>query len=327
VSRRRKNKKDLPVFERVQIYDAGAEGKAIARVDNMVIFVPFGAPGDIVDIKVIGKRKSFYEGEIIGFHHYSDVRRSPKCEHFGLCGGCKWQHIEYGKQLYFKQKQVVDSFERIGKIKIPAFQSIIPSESEYFYRNKLEFSFSNRKWLTDISSENINDTTTNGLGMHLPRMFDRIVDLENCYLQKEPSNSIRLFLRDYGIKRNLTFYDSRNHHGFLRNVTIRTASTGQTMVIISFGYDDNNEIAELVNQWGLVKKTAVYIGGVDNKSGVENSALQKGDILIQLNDQVVGSIDDLHKLLTEKCINKELNLKIIRKGKLLELKVTAGELS
>jgi 23S rRNA (uracil1939-C5)-methyltransferase len=136
VSRRRKNKKDLPVFERVQIYDAGAEGKAIARVDNMVIFVPFGAPGDIVDIKVIGKRKSFYEGEIIGFHHYSDVRRSPKCEHFGLCGGCKWQHIEYGKQLYFKQKQVVDSFERIGKIKIPAFQSIIPSESEYFYRNK-----------------------------------------------------------------------------------------------------------------------------------------------------------------------------------------------
>lgn len=248
MSRRRKNKKDLPVFERVQIYDAGAEGKAIARVDNMVIFVPFGAPGDIVDIKVIGKRKSFYEGEIIGFHHYSDVRRSPKCEHFGLCGGCKWQHIEYGKQLYFKQKQVVDSFERIGKIKIPAFQSIIPSESEYFYRNKLEFSFSNRKWLTDISSENINDTTTNGLGMHLPRMFDRIVDLENCYLQKEPSNSIRLFLRDYGIKRNLTFYDSRNHHGFLRNVTIRTASTGQTMVIISFGYDDNNEIAELVNQ-------------------------------------------------------------------------------
>ena len=142
----------------------------------------------------------------------------------------------------------MDSFERIGKIKIPAFQSIIPSESEYFYRNKLEFSFSNRKWLTDISSENINDTTTNGLGMHLPRMFDRIVDLENCYLQKEPSNSIRLFLRDYGIKRNLTFYDSRNHHGFLRNVTIRTTSTGQTMVIISFGYDDNNEIAELVNQ-------------------------------------------------------------------------------
>ncbi|MBE0637311.1 MAG: 23S rRNA (uracil(1939)-C(5))-methyltransferase RlmD [Bacteroidales bacterium] len=247
MSGRKKRKVDLPLLEKVEILDAGAEGKAVARVDNMVVFVPFAAPGDVVDIKVVSKKKSFYEGKIVKYHHLSEKRVEPRCEHFGLCGGCKWQHLGYEHQLFFKQKQVVDNFTRIGKLTLPPFNPIIASEEQYFYRNKLEFSFSNRKWL--LENKIIQDTppNANGLGMHLPGMYDRIVDLENCYLQAEPSNSIRLALRDWGILNNLTFYDSRVHRGFLRTATIRTSSTGETMVIIAFGANETEQITALLD--------------------------------------------------------------------------------
>lgn len=245
MSGRKRKKFDQPVFEQIEILDAGAEGKAIARVDSMVIFVPFAAPGDVVDIKVIKKKKSFYEGTIVRYHKFSEKRVEPRCGHFGLCGGCKWQHLSYDEQLFLKQKQVVDNFQRIGKLTIPPFEPIRPSAEQYFYRNKLEFSFSNRKWLTEGEKADGEITNANGLGMHLPGMFDRIVDIENCYLQPEPSDSIRLFMRNYGISRGLSFYDARIHQGFLRNVTIRNTSTGETMVIIAFGYDDAQEISRL----------------------------------------------------------------------------------
>lgn len=247
MSGRKKKRFDLPLLEKVEILDAGAEGKAIARVDNMVVFVPFAAPGDVVDIKVVSKKKSFFEGRIVKFHHYSEKRTAPRCEHFGLCGGCKWQHLGYEHQLFFKQKQVVDNFTRIGKLTVPAFDAIIASSEQYFYRNKLEFSFSNRKWLLYNESAGDNPVNANGLGMHLPGMYDRIVDLENCYLQADPSNSIRLALRDWGIEQNLSFYDSRNHRGFLRNATIRTSAAGEIMVIIAFGSNEPDKINELLN--------------------------------------------------------------------------------
>lgn len=246
MSGRKRKRFDLPILEKVEILDAGAEGKAVARVENMVVFVPFAAPGDVVDIKVVSKKKSFFEGRIVKFHHYSVKRIEPRCEHFGLCGGCKWQHLSYEHQLFFKQKQVVDNFTRIGKLTIPPFEPIIASGDQYFYRNKLEFSFSNRKWLLDNETVGDGPVNANGLGMHLPGMYDRIVDLENCYLQAEPSNSIRLALRDWGIRNNLTFYDSRVHKGFLRNATIRTSTTGETMVILAFGKDDPEKIEELL---------------------------------------------------------------------------------
>ncbi len=244
---RRRNKIEIPVLENIEITDAGAEGKAVARVDNMVVFVPFAAPGDVVDIKVVGKKKSYYEGRVVKYHHYSDKRIAPRCEHFGLCGGCKWQHISYNDQLFYKQKQVLDAFTRIGKLEIPEINPIIPSSAQYFYRNKLEFTFSNRKWLTQEEMGDGRPNNTNGLGMHLPGMFDRIVDLNNCYLQPEPSNSIRTALRDYGIKRGLSFYDNRRHEGFLRNLIVRTSLAGQTMVIVVFAQDKPEQINDFMH--------------------------------------------------------------------------------
>jgi len=242
----RRRRKPIPILENVEIIDAGSEGKALARVDNIVVFVPFVVPGDIVDIQVTRKKKNFYEGKAIKFHHYSDKRIEPKCEHFGLCGGCKWQIMPYSDQLKHKQKHVVDNFERIGKLDASNIRPILRSEEEYFYRNKLEFTFSNKKWL--ISKEQLDDKTEdmNGLGFHLPGMFDRIIDLNNCYLQPEPSNSIRLALKKFATENQFTFYNNRAHHGFLRNVIIRTSSTGEVMVIVIFAEDQEDSIRLLL---------------------------------------------------------------------------------
>jgi len=239
MSRRRK---PIPILEQVEIIDAGSEGKALARVDNLVVFVPFVVPGDIVDIQVTRRKKSFYEGKAIKFHHYSEKRIEAKCEHYGLCGGCKWQIMPYSDQLMYKQKQVVDNFERIGKLDTSNINPILPSDEQYFYRNKLEFTFSNKKWLTEdeMADDEIRDM--NGLGFHLPGMFDKVVDVKNCYLQPEPSNSIRLAIKKFATENQFTFYDNRAHHGFLRNVIIRTSSTGEVMVIVIFAEDNDDDI-------------------------------------------------------------------------------------
>lgn len=230
----------FPLYESVEVTDAGSEGKAVARVDNRVIFVPFVVPGDIVDIQVVRKKKSFFEGRAVKFHTYSDKRTEPLCGHFGLCGGCRWQNMDYSQQLYYKQKQVVDNLERIGGLKLPEISPILGSDNIYYYRNKLEYTFSNRKWFIEKPDpDKPEKKNSNGLGFHLPGMFDRILDIDSCYLQKDPSNGIRLAARYYALTNDYEFYDVRKWDGYLRNLLIRTSSTGDLMVILVFRYVDH----------------------------------------------------------------------------------------
>jgi len=236
----RRKKAPLPLLENLEIIDAGSDGKAIAKTDERVVFIPFGAPGDIVDAQAYKKKRNLFEARITNFHKESELRVAAKCSHFGLCGGCKWQHMSYETQLKFKQKQVKDAFERIAKVEYEEFLPIIGSHDEYYYRNKLEYTFSDRRWLTDYdpSKEEGGPEDTNGLGFHLPGMFDKILDIEHCYLQKDPSNAIRLEVKKYALEHELTFYNVRRWEGLLRNMIIRTSESGDLMVIMIFRYDD-----------------------------------------------------------------------------------------
>lgn len=247
MGRRYRKNRDLPVLEQVEIVDFAAEGKSLARVNDKVVFVPLTVPGDVVDIQLTRSRSAFAEGKVIKYHKKSDLRIEPKCEHFGQCGGCKWQMIDYDKQLETKQKQVLDNFKHLGNFEFPEHLPILGSEKKYHYRNKLEYTFSNRKWLTNYDkSMDFGEQNMNGLGFHLPKMFDRILDIENCYLQADPSNAIRLNIRAYALEKKLSFYDARKQEGYLRNLIIRTASTGDLMVIVVVGYDDNDLLKPLL---------------------------------------------------------------------------------
>ncbi|MGA2823772.1 MAG: 23S rRNA (uracil(1939)-C(5))-methyltransferase RlmD [Bacteroidales bacterium] len=238
------------VFEHIEILDAGSEGKAIARVGDLVIFVPFVVPGDVVDIQLVRKKKSYLEGKAIRFHKYSEKRQDPFCEHFGICGGCRWQNMKYEEQLFYKQKQVKDAIQRIGKIENPNIHSILSSPESMYYRNKLEYSFSNHRWLTTgdkTEAGRVDDKGMNALGFHIPLLFDKVLDINHCYLQADPSNAIRLEARKYALERNLSFYDVRIWKGFLRNLLIRTTMTGNVMVIFVFLTDDKEEIKLLLD--------------------------------------------------------------------------------
>lgn len=232
-------RKELPYLEKVIITDIGSEGNAIARVDNMVIFVPMLIPGDIVDIRVTRKRRKYMEGKVVKFHEYSADRIKPVCRHFGVCGGCKWQHLPYPLQLKFKQKQVNDNLSRIGKVDLPENDGIIGSDNIYRYRNKLEYTFSRKKWLTDEefrSGDSI--PKENALGFHMPGLFDRVLDITECHLQPEPTNIIRNEIRDFAIRNDLSFFDIREQEGFLRNLIIRNNLAGDVMVIVVFFHED-----------------------------------------------------------------------------------------
>lgn len=237
-------KKELPILERVTITDIGSEGNAIARVGNIVVFVPMLIPGDIVDIKVIRKRKKFMEGVAIKFHEHSSLRKTPQCEHFGICGGCKWQHLPYSGQLQFKEKQVIDNLTRIGKLEIGEIRPIIGSVNEYFYRNKLEFTFSDKRWITreEISS-GIKIEAQNALGFHIPGLFDKVLEIYKCHLQPEPSNEIRNAVRDFANENGYGYFDLREQKGFLRNLIIRNTIDGQVMVIVVF-YSEDTKLRE-----------------------------------------------------------------------------------
>ena len=247
-----RKKRPLPFIENLEIIDAGAEGKAVARYNERVVFIPFAAPGDLVDVQVYKKRRNYYEARIEKLHKASEYRVQPECSHFGLCGGCKWQHLDYEAQKRFKQKQVKDSLDRIAKVPYPEVLPIIGAEKIYYYRNKLEFTFSNRRWLTnlDASKEEGGPTDTNGLGFHLPGMFDKILDIEHCYLQADPSNNIRLAVKQYAIDNGLTFFNARTQEGLLRNMIIRNAVTGDLMVIVVFRYNDQESIEGLMQFLG-----------------------------------------------------------------------------
>ena len=240
--------KPLPLHENVEIIDIGSEGKAIAKVDGIVVFTTLVIPGDIVDLQVTKKREKYQEAKVVKIHTNSPDRIPAFCEHFEVCGGCKWQYLPYEKQLFYKQKQVFDQLKRIGKVTLPEFIPIKGSANSTFYRNKLEFTFSNRRWLTheEVKSGDQFDNM-DVLGFHVQGMFDKVLNVNKCWLQPEPSNSIRNSVKEYAIANNLEFYDLRNKAGFLRNLIIRTTSIGEVMVIVNFFKEDKEKRESLLN--------------------------------------------------------------------------------
>ena len=231
-----RKKKPLPILEHITITDVAAEGKSLARVDDKVIFVPFTVPGDVVDLQITKKKHKYCEARVLRFIEYSNVRAIPKCEHFGICGGCKWQNLPYEEQLKAKQKQVFDQLTRIGKIDLPEFLTILGSVKQFEYRNKLEFGFSNKRWLTNeqvASGETFSNM--NAVGFHITGAFDKIYPIEKCHLMDDLHNRLRNAIRDYAFEHELSFYDLRAQHGLLRDMMIRNSNTGEWMLLIQFG--------------------------------------------------------------------------------------------
>jgi 23S rRNA (uracil1939-C5)-methyltransferase len=238
---------DKIVFNNIDVLDAGAKGVSVAKApDGKVIFIPNVVPGDVVDVQTFKKRKAYYEGKAVHFHEYSADRVIPPCQHFGACGGCKWQNMKYEKQLYYKNREVYNHLKRIGKVELPEFEPIKGSEKHFFYRNKMEFSFSNARWMTDNEIQSGHPfTDRNALGFHIPRMWDKILDITFCHLQEDPSNLIRNAVRDFANENGLEFFNPREHSGLLRTLMLRTASTGEIMVLIQF-FDDNKVQREML---------------------------------------------------------------------------------
>ncbi len=252
-------KKKKTVVEQVVITDYAAEGKSLARLDGKVVFIEGAVPGDVVDVMLTKNKKEWAEGKVIRFHQYSGERVIPFCEHFGLCGGCKWQMLPYEKQLQYKQREVEENLKRIGKIDLPEILPIIGAAQTQFYRNKLEFTFSNRRFLSRGKSDSTDSLESlevisqerpgqPALGFHVPKIFGKVIDIKECYLQEEPSNRIRNLVREFAIQQGYSFYDIKNHQGWLRNLIIRLATTGELMVNICFGYDDEKQRRKLFDQ-------------------------------------------------------------------------------
>ena len=244
----RKKKKRL-VFENVTVTDAAAKGKTIGKApDGRVIFLNNTVPGDVVDVQTTKKRKAYFEGTAINFHSLSDKRVDPVCQHFNVCGGCKWQDMGYEHQLFYKQKEVENNLKRIGHLDLPELTPILGSEQQYFYRNKMEFSFSDSRWLTldEIQSDQQIDNK-NALGFHIPGMWDKILDIKKCHLQKDPSNAIRLETKRFAIENGLTFFNPRNQYGMLRTLMLRTSSIGEIMVLVQFFENDKEKRELLLN--------------------------------------------------------------------------------
>ena len=243
----RRRKKIL--LENITVADAGAKGKAVTRLENgLVVFIEGAVPGDVCDVLVHKKRKSFMEGRPVKFHSYSDLRRDPVCEHFGLCGGCKWQFMSYEHQLHFKEKEVKDALTRIGGIEISELQPILACKDEFRYRNKMDYAFTNRRWIT-TEERGTGEEVLNrkGVGFRVSGFWDKVIDLNECHLQAEPSNAIRKVARDYAIKNNLEFFDIAEKKGFLRNLIIRMSSTGEIMTLFQFFHEDEKKRESLLN--------------------------------------------------------------------------------
>tara|TARA_B100000900_G_scaffold406169_1_gene416817 strand:+ start:1360 stop:2769 length:1410 start_codon:yes stop_codon:yes gene_type:complete len=243
----RKRKKIL--LENITVADAGAKGKAVTRLDNgLVVFIEGAVPGDICDVLIHKKRKSFMEGRPVKFHSYSDLRREPACEHFGLCGGCKWQFMDYKHQLYFKQKEVENSLTRLGGIEIPTISPILGCQDEFRYRNKMDYAFTNRRWIT-IEERGTGEVVLerNGVGFRVAGFWDKVIDLNECHLQAEPSNTIRKAARDYALEHKLEFFDITEKEGFLRNLIIRMSSTGEIMALFQFFHENVEKREGLLN--------------------------------------------------------------------------------
>ncbi len=235
-----RKKKELPLLEKVTITDVAAEGKAVAKVNELVIFVPYVVPGDVVDLQVKRKKNHYAEAVAVKFHEKSPLRTEPFCSHFGVCGGCKWQCLSYEEQLKYKQKQVFDNLTRIGKVELPEFRPILGSENTRFSRNKLEFTFSNKRWLTEEEvKQDVKYDQMNAVGFHIPGAFDKVLAIDKCWLQDDISNQIRNAVRDYAYAHNFPFFNLRTQEGLLRNIMIRTSSTGELMVVLQCKVTDD----------------------------------------------------------------------------------------
>lgn len=238
-----RKRKELPLLEKVTITDVAAEGKAIARVDDMVVFVPYVVPGDVVDLQVKRKKHHYAEAEAVYFHSYSPVRAVPFCQHYGVCGGCKWQILPYEEQIKYKQKQVTDNLMRIGKIELPEISPILGSKKTQYYRNKLEYTFSNKRWLTaEEVKQEVTYDQMNAVGFHIPTAFDKVLAIEKCWLQDDITNRLRNSIRDFAYAHGYSFQNLRTHEGMLRNLIVRTSSTGELMVILVCKIESDEEM-------------------------------------------------------------------------------------
>ena len=263
-----RKQKPLPLLQQITITDVAAEGKALAKVDDMVVFTQYAVPGDVVDIQLFKKKKNYAEGRVVKFHHLSDVRCEARCEHYGVCGGCKWQILPYEEQIRYKQQQVVDNLTRLGHLELPEISPIIGSKKIYEYRNKLEFTFSNRRWLTKEQIVAGGELQMNGVGFHIPGMFDKVLDINRCHLQADISNQIRNEIRSYALEHHLEFLDLRAQTGFLRTLMIRTTSTGELMVVVVFFREDESArtalLAHLAEKFPQITSLLYVINGKGN---------------------------------------------------------------
>lgn len=291
-----RKRKEFPILENVTITDVAAEGKALARVNDMVVFVPFVVPGDVVDLKIRKKKHSYCEAEVVRFVKYSETRAVPVCQHFGVCGGCKWQNLPYEEQLRAKQQQVFDQLSRISHVQLPEFNPIMGSQLTLHYRNKLEFGCSNKRWLTreQVASGETFDTM-NAIGFHITGAFDKILPIEKCWLMDDLQNRIRNEIRDYALANGITFFDLRQQVGLLRDVMIRNSDTGEWMVLVQFHFEsegDQQTAEALLSHLGEQFPQITSLLWVDNQKCNDTF----GDLPVQVfkgNDYIFEVMEDL----------------------------------
>lgn len=291
-----RKRKEFPILENVTIKDVAAEGKALARVNDMVVFVPFVVPGDVVDLKIRKKKHSYCEAEVVRFVKYSETRAEPVCQHFGVCGGCKWQNLPYEEQLRAKQQQVFDQLSRISHVQLPEFNPIMGSQLTLHYRNKLEFGCSNKRWLTreQVASGETFDTM-NAIGFHITGAFDKILPIEKCWLMDDLQNRIRNEIRDYALANGITFFDLRQQVGLLRDVMIRNSDTGEWMVLVQFHFEsegDQQTAEALLSHLGEQFPQITSLLWVDNQKCNDTF----GDLPVQVfkgNDHIFEVMEDL----------------------------------
>ena len=283
-------------MENITITDVAAEGKALTRVGDMVVFVPFAVPGDVVDLQIKKKKHSYCEAEVVRFIKYSNVRATPQCEHFGICGGCKWQNLPYEEQLKAKQKQVYDQLRRIGKVELPEFQPIMGSQKTFEYRNKLEFGCCNKRWLTrEQVASGFQYDNMNGIGFHITGAFDKILPIEKCWLMDDLHNRIRNSIRDYAFENGMKFFDLRGQKGLLRDIIIRNSNTGEWMVIIQFHYDADGDEERALS---LLEHVAATFPQITSLMYVDNQKCNDtfADLELKVyrgNDHIFETMEDL----------------------------------
>jgi len=291
MGRRNKNK----VFSNLDVIDAGAKGKTIAKApDGKVIFLPNAVPGDVIDVQTFRQRKGYYEGKAIKFHKYSEKRTDAVCEHFGTCGGCKWQHMDYSHQLFYKEKEVVNNLTRIGHLELPEITPILGSKEQYFYRNKMEFSFSDSRWLTVEEIASTNDLgDRNALGFHIPGMWDKILDVKKCWLQGDPSNAIRNEVKDFAIKLQIPFFNTRHQTGVLRTLMIRNTSIGELMIVVQFFKDDSKNRIALLDHLKITFPEITSLQYIIN--GKANDTIYDQDVICYHGrDHIFEKMEGLH---------------------------------